>query len=205
MPKPLNLKHKTFGMWRVVSESGRDKWGATMWKCKCRCGTIKNVKGVSLTNRTSISCGCERSAMLISRLTTHGMTGTPIYTAWRSMLNRCLNKNFPDFKNYKGRGIKVCRRWRKFQFFYSDMSDTFCPGLELDRKNNNGDYTPSNCQWITRKQQQRNKRTNHIVKIGGASKTIAEWGELTGIKPNTILTRIRRGWPKHRLLEIANS
>ena len=85
------------------------------------------------------------------------------------------------------------------------MAASFFEGAELDRKDTNGNYEPGNCRWVRRLVQQRNKRSNHVVTINGVTKTLVEWSESTGVKANTILTRIRSGWPEHRLLELANA
>lgn len=120
------------------------------------------------------------------------------------MKARCKNANHADYRNYGGRGISVCNRWMDFVLFKADMGDTFDERLDIDRIDVNRNYEPGNCRWVTNHANQRNKRTNHIVTINGQTKILAEWEEATGIKANTILTRIRRGWAEHRLLEIAN-
>lgn len=135
---------------------------------------------------------------------THGMTRTPIYRRWQAMKARCGNPNNSEYRNYGGRGISVCSRWGVFEDFVADMGRSFSENLELDRIDTNGNYEPSNCRWVSRTAQQRNKRNNHSLEINGEKKTLVEWGEETGLKANTILTRIRRGWPHDRLLEIAN-
>ncbi len=112
-----------------------------------------------------------------------------------------MNPHCTEYKNYGGRGIKVCDRWLRFEAFLSDMGSTFDGEAELDRKDNGGNYEPGNCRWVNRVTQQRNKRTNHLVTIDGVRKPLVEWAEATGLKANTILTRIRRGWPEERLLD----
>ena len=83
----------------------------------------------------------------------------PIYHAWHSMKSRCLNPNIPDFKNYGGRGIKVCQHWlESFENFRDDMFFTWQQGLQLDRINNDGNYEPSNCQWSARSVNIKNRR-----------------------------------------------
>ena len=90
---------------------------------------------------------------------THGMTKSPEFYIWRTMKARCGNPKSQSYKHYGGRGIKVCDRWTEsFSNFLSDMGERPNPELQIDRINNDGDYTPSNCRWATRSEQQLNKR-----------------------------------------------
>ena len=118
------------------------------------------------------------------------MTGHKIYKTWKAMKARCTRKNGKDFKNYCGRGIKVCDRWQKFENFRDDMLPTWKKGLTIDRIDVNGDYSPENCQWATTKEQSTNKRDN--IKYMGVC--ISEWAKLKNIKYTTIYMRISRGW-----------
>ena len=131
------------------------------------------------------------------------------------MIGRCTLPSSDDYHNYGGRGIRICERWLDFQKFADDMGEKFLPNLELDRVNVDGNYEPSNCRWATRKVQQRNRRNNHRVAWCGRNLTVCEWAELLGHKPNTLIFRLRRGWPIERtmregaaesvLLELANA
>lgn len=91
----------------------------------------------------------------------HGYEGTPTYNSWRSMKQRCLNKNSPDYKHYGGRGITVCERWMDFKNFLDDMGKR-PKGMSLDRIDNDGNYEPSNCKWSNMKEQSNNRRTENI-------------------------------------------
>src|SRR5215467_8883535 len=88
---------------------------------------------------------------------THGLSDRPEYKAWSSMRQRCQNPNNPGYKDYGGRGIKVCERWQKFENFYADMGPR-PDNHSLERINNDGDYEPSNCRWASNLEQQKNKR-----------------------------------------------
>src|SRR5213082_3577695 len=103
----------------------------------------------------------------------HGMTGTKTYNAWNGMLSRCTNSRNLRWKDYGGRGIKVCKRWRKFRNFLADMGEA-PKGLSLERKNNDGDYKPSNCKWATPKEQMNNTRLNHWLTLDGVTLTMNE-------------------------------
>ena len=123
----------------------------------------------------------------------HRKCKTPIYYCWRNMINRCYWKKGPKYHRYGGRGIKVCRRWLLFINFYQDMGEPPV-GMSLDRKDNDGDYTPENCRWATQQKQQNNKSTNHQIQIGGNKQTIADWCRDFGIKTATVHQRVRNGW-----------
>lgn len=197
----------------VLSESGKDTHGATRWQCRCLCGTLTTARGSHLTSGRTSSCGCG-VAKKAREPRTHGQTNSPLYRRWRGMLARCENSNNPEFRNYGGRGIKVCDAWHAFEAFFADMGATFSGNLELDRRDNNGNYEPGNCHWITRGDQQHNKRSNHRVGWRGRDLTIQQWSELLGIKANTLIYRLLRGWTVERamtfgvdpkkLLELAN-
>lgn len=124
------------------------------WRCSCDCGEVVTVIALALISGGTKSCGCFR----LDRITTHGMTGTPEYRSWRSMLQRCMNVSSNRYMNYGGRGISVCDRWMDFANFFSDMGSRPSLDYSLDRIDNDGNYEPGNCRWATRSEQQRNKR-----------------------------------------------
>lgn len=128
------------------------------------------------------------------------MTKTAIYRRWQSMRQRCENPKNSEYGNYGGRGITVDPAWACFDAFLADMGEDFSPELEIERVDGERGYSKENCIWATRQTQQRNKRTNHRLTLGEETMTIVEWGERLKIKPNTILTRIRRGWPVGKAL-----
>jgi len=131
----------------------------------------------------------------------HGMSNTPEYKTWASMVHRCTNEKVPSYKYYGGRGIGVCERWLDFLSFYEDMGDR-PDGMTLDRIDNNGDYEPENCRWATRKQQAKNKRPKKQATLthNGESLTVKQWAERLGVKPSTIHQRIKSGWPIEKTL-----
>ena len=119
------------------------------------------------------------------------------------MKSRCLNPSTPGFHNYGGRGIRICSEWvRSFSGFFRDVGAKPGPGYSIDRfPNKNGDYEPGNVRWATQTQQMRNTRYNSVIVFHGESLSIAEAAERVGLKPNTVIYRLRRGWtPENALL-----
>ena len=124
-----------------------------------------------------------------------GRTSHPEWKVYRAMLTRCYNPNSSEWKRYGKRGIKVCDRWREdYANFISDMGRRPNDDCQLDRINNDGDYAPDNCRWISAKENSRNKRDNVVLEYKGKKHTIIEWSELLGIKPKTLYTRHDRGY-----------
>lgn len=93
----------------------------------------------------------------------HGMHDTKLYNVWSDMKSRCKTTSHRAFKHYGGRGIKVCDRWSDFINFYNDVIDGYKEGLQLDRINNDGNYEPNNVRWVTRSQNQKNKRNKAAI------------------------------------------
>ena len=130
--------------------------------CLCDCGNIKEIPPYRLISGDTKSCGCLRTKKLNEFSYRHGQGGfnkTSEYRTWKGMKYRCFGKNCKAYKNYGGRGITVCERWKdSFHNFYSDMGKRPSNLYSIDRINNDGNYEPSNCRWATRKEQNSNTR-----------------------------------------------
>lgn len=118
------------------------------------------------------------------------------------MIQRCTNPNDKRYKNYGGRGITVCKRWRNsFEKFLEDMGEPPTKEHSIDRINNNGNYCKSNCRWVTRKEQNRNKRNNRLITYKGKTQCLIEWAEEYNINYDTLWCRIYKyGWPIEKAL-----
>lgn len=120
-------------------------------------------------------------------------SATPEYNAWKNMRARVLNPTNPSFKHYGGRGITMCERWNEFSVFFADMGPKPFPGATLERKNNSIGYSPDNCKWATRSEQQNNRRTCIRVTHLGMTLTLAQWGKRVGISRSMISYRMKHG------------
>lgn len=143
--------------------------------CKCTCGTTKEVSIRNLLNGNTRSCGCLRDEASKSRLTTHGMKGTPTWNSWSAMRSRVYDRSDIAYQRYGGSGVKVDPRWDSFETFLLDMGER-PKGKTLDRfPNKQGDYCKENCRWATLSEQARNRVTNIIVTHKGKDYTLVDF------------------------------
>ena len=161
------------------------------WKCRCECGSVVIVQGANLRSGNSRSCskacGCTRHG--------HSRVGrlTPEYHCWQAMRQRCCNADDKAYRNYGGRGIRVCERWKEsFERFLADMGPRPSPNHSIDRIDNDGDYKPSNCRWAVKIAQDNNRRTNHFVTHDGKTKTVAQWAKCLGIGYGVLYHRLSK-------------
>jgi len=195
----MDIINKKFGRLLVLKKNGLNKYGRSLWLCRCDCGNKVIVEEYNLRHGRTKSCGCLQRELLINRITTHNMTHTNLYVAWIQMRDRCKNTANESYHNYGGRGITVCERWEKFENFYSDMGER-PKGLTLERIDNNKGYSPDNCKWATHKEQANNSRHNVIINYKGQRLIMAQWAREIGIKCNTLSRRIQRHWPIEKAL-----
>jgi len=195
-----DLIGQQFGLWTVIELQPDSTGWDRQVICSCQCGTTKPVRVSSIVGGKSKCCGCKSNGRSKSKKPTnaiqHGMSRTPTYQSYYSMLARCLNPKAHAFDKYGGRGIQVCDKWvSSFQSFLSDMGARPSMKHSLGRINNDGHYCPENCRWEDDVQQQNNTSQNHFIEVDGDRLTIAQWSRKTGIKMSTIRYRIKKGWP----------
>lgn len=190
----IDLTGRKFGRWTVL---GRhiDSRKYCRWRCRCTCGVERVRLSQPLREGRSRSCGCLSRKLHVI----HGHAGTRMYSAWQAMLQRCKNHNDHAYTNYGGRGITVTPRWRIFQHFLDDIGEK-PPGLTLGRIDNAKGYSPTNCRWETRLQQQQNMRSNRLLEFHGKRKPLSTWARERGLKYGTLQTRLRLGWSIDRAL-----
>lgn len=159
-----DLTGQKFGKLAVIEHAGKANDGHALWLCQCECGSkpIK-VPSNALKLKRTTSCGCIPTEIIKKAGTnsaTHGKRHTRLYNIWANMKQRCSNKNNPRYKDYGARGITVCDEWlHNFQSFYDwSMANGYKDDLTIDRKDNDGNYDPSNCKWSTYLEQSHNKR-----------------------------------------------
>ena len=139
--------------------------------------------------------------MLIKRNLKHGKTGTRLYRIWLNMKTRCNNPKTIEFKNYGGRGIKVCHEWQDFEQFYVwAIENKYNDKLTLDRINNNGNYEPNNCRWATPKQQARNMQTNRVIEFKGKKYCFIELVEKLNLTRSALWYRLNKNWSEEKII-----
>lgn len=189
----IDLSGSTFGNWKVLSRASNNKVGHPRWLCKCSCGSECVVDASALRGGRSKSCGClKRQAA-----TKHGMFDSAEYIAWQSMWQRCTNVNSKKYHLYKDRTPPD--RWKDFDLFLADMGLRPSANHSIERINNDLPYSPENCKWATRHEQNRNKSTNRWIEFDGRRMILVDWANHLGMNPITLESRLRK-WPVDKAL-----
>lgn len=203
-----DLTGKRFGKLTVLGRNYEKTNGKRNWDCVCDCGNLRVVSTGLLNNGSVRKCSlcCKKAqsenAIRVSK-NKHGMVNSKLWKIWYGMRARCRNPKINGYKNYGGRGIKVCEEWDKSFVSFMEWANKngYKEGLSIDRIDPNGNYEPSNCRWVTRLEQANNKRTSFFVSYNGETHTISEWSRITGINQNTLQSRIKRyGWSVERAI-----
>lgn len=175
----------------------------SLWECQCECGRVKIIRSDNLQSGDSTSCGCYKQDLL----TKHGDYSSRLYGIWHSMRHRCLCPTSVQYKDYGGRGISICDEWADFSVFREwalthGYDESASKGqCTLDRIDNNGNYCPENCRWVSILVQDNNKRNNVILSFDGKEQTIADWARELSINYVTLYSRIhKQGWSIARAL-----
>lgn len=191
-----------FGMLEVIKETPFDITAGgkkRMFLCICDCGKKKVSRLSNLMSGSRKSCGCKKGLQRCSSI------NTKLYSVWSSIKYRCLNNKSKAFPNYGGRGISICKEWlHNMPAFYKwAISNGYKEGLHIDRKDNDGNYDPSNCRWVTLAENNRNKRNTVFVNYKGEKVKLLhllENGKCV-VSSNCALARIERGWSHEEAIE----
>lgn len=203
MRKCIDLTGQKFGRLTVIKYVGKSNW-----LCKCDCGNEKIVSTTHLKNDTK-SCGCLKKEMLSQRSKPknftnkkHGLYNEKIYKTWKSIRQRCNNKNNKRYKDYGGRGITICNEWNDFKNFYDwALNNGYKENLTIDRINNNKGYSPENCRWADKITQSNNRRNNRNYTYNNETHTIGEWANIYNVNYFSLRSRLNRGWDIKKALE----
>lgn len=195
----VDLTGQRFGHLTVIEPAGIKRWRVGMavyFRCRCDCGVEDVVQRSNLRASAQRSLGCPHER----RTGPAGYSTRPEAKVFRHMLDRCTNPHNKSFKDYGGRGIRVCERWRNgeggqtgFECFVSDLGPRPAGGT-IERLDVNKGYCPENCAWVSKAAQARNTRRNIHIEIGGRKLTVAEWARVKRISEFTIYRRLEAGW-----------
>ena len=203
MRKRRDITGQKFGRLLVINRAENDKNNKSMWNTICDCGKNKIASGNFLLIGTTKSCGCLRVEMGRNKNRSHGMSGERFYEIWEGLKDRCSQNR----KGYEKLGFS--NRWKRFENFKTDMFESYNEHVALhgekntsiDRINNKGGYSPTNCRWATAKLQAKNRGTSHRLTYNGVTKYLVDWAEDFGIKRQLLYKRvILSGWSVERAL-----
>jgi hypothetical protein len=184
----------------VVIARAPTRHRSAVWTCRCDCGRTKDAQGAHLrAGRSRCICSGGKEQ--------HGMTAdTGLYRSWTSMLERCSNPSRETYGRYGGRGITVCSEWRSFAAFAAWANAAgYARRLQIDRyPDNDGNYEPCNCRWVTSAQNNQNRSDNVRLTHDGRTMTAVEWARELALPPAAIYRRVKAGWPVEKALSPIN-
>lgn len=191
----IDISSKRFDRLVVISFAYMKNHSAH-WSCICDCGNIKIVDGHSLRRGHTKSCGCLFKDSVI----THNMTSSPEYTTWISMRRRCNEIKHIGYKDYGGRGIKVCEEWNNsFEVFLKDMGKRPSIEYSIDRIDPNKNYCRENCRWATKEIQNNNKRSVKLIEYKDKKLSITQWCRELNLPLYRTRRRFQKGWSLDRV------
>lgn len=199
----IDMTGKKFGRLTVLKRGPNTRAGKVAWECLCECGAHTIVDSSSLVSGNTRSCGCLRNDLIEQRMKEKGYTSNErraLKDVWRMMLKRCENPACNSYHNYGARGIKVCPEWHS-QAAFRDWAihNGYQKGLDLDRVDNNGNYEPSNCRWVTRAENMNNTRKTIFLEYQGQLLPIADIAKLIGVTKGCLYQRLTAGVSEDRI------
>ena len=197
-------KYNRLTIVKTTQKMSNRGWNETYAECVCECGNKKELLLSTVKAGIIKSCGCLQRDRLKEVATKHGESRrgkrTLTYNSWSSLRDRCNNKNSKDNKTYIERGIKVCKRWNKYENFLKDMGKRPSKEYSIDRIDNNKGYFKENCKWSTFTEQMNNTTRTHWIEYRGQKQSLAEWCKELDMNYSTVATRMHRGWTEERAL-----
>lgn len=188
--RPKDITGEIFNFFTAIRFVSMNKFRRADWEFRCICGKII----ISDSNRVKTggikSCGCKKSSLSKDKIR------KSLKDCWLAMRSRCTKPTNPNYKNYGGRGINVCKKWQNFDTFMNwALGNGYKKGLTIERINVHKNYTPANCKFIERADQYLNKTNSVFISYNGENKSIAEWSRITGLHSSLIYARKKRGYP----------
>ena len=196
MPKFIDHTGERFGILTAIKyEIRKTKHGkVAYWYCRCDCGTEKWVSANHLTRGYAKSCGCKQYDTPQTKPNLLKKNNPRIYSIWSGMKTRCNNTNSKRYKDYGGRGIKICDEWLIFDnFCLWSLENGYEEGLTIERIDNDKSYCPENCKWISQSEQNKNKRNTRIYTYNGETKHLAEWARVFNLDYQLLYDRLKSG------------
>lgn len=205
-----------YGKLTVISEIyikrfGKRQSAFRVVDCRCECGGTCTPAVNLLATGRSKACRCAKREATIRRNFKHGCSlrgkRDPLHGVWSSIKTRCYNQNAKSYRDYGARGVGMCEAWRESFTAFQDwaVASGYVPRkLTIDRRDSAGNYEPENCRWITRQEQNRNRRVHRMVTAFGETKCAADWGddERCVVRTRTLRERLREGWEPERAITL---
>jgi hypothetical protein len=194
MTASIDITGQSFGR-LVALRPAPTRRGHRFWSFRCDCGTEKQIRLSHVLKGTTLTCGRSCGNR------THGFSRTRVWLVWKAMKQRCRNPNVSSYHRYGGRGITYTDQWEDFEPFLKwALEAGYRDDLELDRIDNDGNYTPANCQFISHRENSRKTGSVATAVYRGVSAPVFELAERFGLEVGTVKTRLRRGWTIERAL-----
>lgn len=190
---------------RIIQTTGKQNGWNYYLVCECECGNTCVVSYTDLRRKHTVSCGCYKREQTTKRnkemfSTANGESVGQykrLYGIYKGMLNRCYKLSCKEYKYYGARGIALCDEWLGnngyTEFKKWSIENGYTDKLEIERKDNNQGYSPTNCRWASRKEQMRNTRRSKLITYNGETKTLSEWCEILGLNYARVEARLRLG------------
>ena len=212
MGKFQDISGQTFGNITVIKRDGSyticNGKHTPKWLCRCNfCGKLFHVNTYRIKALRLKSCGCQTTNLIREKSKFHGLGGTRLSYIWRDMRKRCYNPKSESYKNYGGRGVRICDEWLDdagfLNFYKWAMENGYNDNLTIDRINNNDHYKPDNCRWVTKSENTNNRRNHVFVEFNGEILNLTQLARKLNVNPRTISKQKTRGWSLEKILRKA--